>query len=49
MKPSEIILLFSGIGIICSVFVLFITGSFAVWVAAKVLYGIGVLLFVVNR
>ena len=49
MKPSEIILLLSGIGILGSVLVLFITGSFSIWIVAKVLYGVGVFLFVINR
>jgi hypothetical protein len=49
MKPSEIVLLLSGIGILGSVLVLFSTGSFAVFIVAKVLYGVGVLLFVINR
>jgi hypothetical protein len=49
MKVSEIILLLSGVGILGSVLILFLTGSFVVWIAAKILYGVGVLLFIANR
>jgi len=49
MKPSEIVLLLSGIGILGSVLVLFLTGSFVMWVIVKALYVIGVFLFVFRR
>jgi len=46
---SEYILLLAGLGILASVPLIFFLGGFEVWVAAKVLYGIGVVLFLFNR
>jgi hypothetical protein len=46
---SEYILILSGLGILISVPLIFLWGVFGFWIGAKVLYGIGVLLFVINK
>jgi len=46
---SEPILILSALGILVSVPLIYFLGIFEIWVAAKVLYGIGVTLFLFNR
>lgn len=46
---SEKILLASGFGILLSVPLVALWGVFEIWFVAKVLYGVGVLLFWCNR
>jgi hypothetical protein len=49
LSLSERILILAGFGILVSVPLIGFGDFFGVWVAAKVLYGIGVLLFLVNK
>ncbi|MDZ7726273.1 MAG: hypothetical protein U5L75_01695 [Candidatus Campbellbacteria bacterium] len=48
LRPFEAILFLSGVGILLSVPVIFFFEIFAVWVIAKVLYGLGVAVFLVE-
>ena len=47
--PSEIILIASGVFILVSVGVIFYTGDFSLWLYAKILYVVGVILFAFNK
>jgi len=49
LHASETVLVLSGLLILGSVLVVFLTGNFAVWTIAKLLYGVGVILFLFNK
>lgn len=44
-RPFEILLLLAGVGILVSVPILWVGGSFTIWYGAKALYLSGVLIF----
>ena len=49
LRLSEIILALSGFFVLLSVVVLSLGGGLALWIAAKVLYAVGVIIFVITK
>jgi hypothetical protein len=46
---GELLLILSGTVLLLSLALIFFTGSFFVWAAVKILYGVGVFLFLFNK
>ena len=46
--PSELILILAGLFVLVSVLLISLTGSFDLWIIAKILYALGVILFIFN-
>ena len=49
IRVSEMVLIVSGLLILVSVPIIYSSGNFTLWVYAKILYGIGVLIFVFDK
>ena len=49
VRLSEISLALSGFFVLLSVVVLSLGGGLALWIAAKVLYAVGVIIFVITK
>lgn len=47
-KPFEILLLLAGIFILVGIWLVSGIGDFSVWTVGKILYGVGVLLFLIK-
>lgn len=48
-KLSEKVLIFTGVAFIASTLLIWLTGDFSLWVFSKILYGVGVTLFLINK
>jgi len=46
---SEILLMLAGLFVLASVVLLSFTGNFSFWIMAKILYGVGVILFLFSK
>lgn len=49
LKLNEALLLSAGISLAFGVVLVYFTGSFSVWAFAKILYGVGVFIFLFEK
>jgi len=49
LKLNEALLLVAGISLVFGVALVYLTGSFSVWIFAKILYGVGVSVFIFEK